>query len=790
MDDIQVLVNIFGCLTQNDENIRVPAEKKLIELLEKNVVHFTQLILILLQNSSNFPSQIIHAALLYTRRCFRSAMKAKKSNDPSMEYLLIPIEIANNYLEIIFSMCSIPEVSNFAANLLGQITSYLLCFDPQSPVLSMICQQMNNQAATIPCCIAIQYIFQEIDLDPALQAVVLNTIMPLFNNPNVSFSIKGKLLEVITTMIPNLSSFLNEPNKCENLAQSALSLTEIPELKLASYDFWDEIAFHYPNIFQYAPRIIELSINDLKDPNQDEHVINLILTMWDYIGKVEMKDPETLSNMLTQVIPVLLPLCLSIAENIFNPQELDKNDDWYPHIAVRECILSLTTAMKELSFDILFSYANQFINSDSSIKREISLFCFETCINSYFDEPTDNWKNIYNQCIQISVQNFGNHSIRVVSQAVRLLNSVIVNDQELMDYTQFVPPLLQLMSTPLADDAKLALESIITTPSFHNGDEIFNNLLSIENQAAFDCAYKILKSINNPNFSQAFLSKCIALCEILAEDQGTLELLPLSILMAINMIDTLKAEAIQYFGRFLPFLMQCYDQLHLPEALRGICSIVHISGQHIQYAVNQVLIQLNNDGSYIMKLTAISSISAYLSSCNISQQFHEIMRILLEMLESSLDLSLKDSIIEAINSLHSSFPSLMQPLFERLINICGYFLTNIQRIIDTEEKLAFNINSGLLEEIKLLFMNGAYNNYPILIQMALSGIQNALQINIMKIPCMGDILDLLSILLKINPTETKQYITSNSELNQLLMEAKEIEALVPSINNLMNQLST
>ena len=35
MDDIQVLVNIFGCLTQNDENIRVPAEKKLIELLEK-----------------------------------------------------------------------------------------------------------------------------------------------------------------------------------------------------------------------------------------------------------------------------------------------------------------------------------------------------------------------------------------------------------------------------------------------------------------------------------------------------------------------------------------------------------------------------------------------------------------------------------------------------------------------------------------------------------------------------------------------------------------------------------
>lgn len=849
MNDVQNLVSIFECIAQNDNNIRAPAENQLLELMKTNLIGFIQTILFILQNPDNFSQQVLFFSLLFARQSFKRATKAKQSNDVTNQYLLIPPDLSNSFLPVIFPLLTNQILSDFTAKLLGQIASYILCFDPENQIISLICQQLPNFNVSIPCCTVIEYIFQEIDISVQSQSIILSAVVPLLSNADSPDEVKSKLITVLNSMITTLPNFLSNPNDLSGFAQSMLSLISVPNLKKSAYLFWDSAVKDIPSIFNYVPNILEISFNDLRnfsnenDENYDSEKVMAILQLWCSLGNCEFEKPGSLSGFLGPTIPVFFPLILSIYQHIQDPNSLDSDSEWYPHTAARDCIRSLSAAFPNQSIPILLNFTQEAManlnSNESTILIETILFCFSVVIDSYNrddNEENENniqMKNISSQCLQLVSQYLttnNNSSIRVISQALNLLLSIIQSNPELTDFSEFVGFLmncLQNSNNPLCKDAKNVLSEIVLHTNYsHNSSQIFEKLISFDNVESLDCAQIILKNQKSPDFARHFLPQLIALADIFAKNQSPSshnepnvvdtatcqELLPLIIQMIIILVDELGKESIPYLRVLFNLMQSTFEQYELPESLKAICSIVHITNQNVQYAVNLVIIQLNNSisnensigiviNNYEMRLTAISSITLYLSKCDISQCFHELMRILLRLLgiqedgnenNQFLDTNLKIAVLEAINSLHFSFPLLMKPYFNQLITIFGLAINSIEMIREPDdeesEDIALQMNTVALEDIKLLLASGIGDSTPVVLQMALSAIQCAINSPCLSKECMAGILDVLNIMMKLTPNETKQYIASNESLKQLFEEAKEDDDLNAVITNLMASL--
>lgn len=844
MTDAENLAILYESLGQAEEEIRNPAEYQLKELRKTNLAGFIGMNLEILSNAENFPPIALQSSLVYLRISFKKATKAKQLNDLTKQYLFIPLELVEEFLPIVFNLLSNESLYFLAANLLGQISAYILSFDPENQILSTICQELPNQNVTIPCCIAIEYLFQEFDVSLQLQSIILPTIVPLLSDDNVSDEIKSKLIAVITSMILSLPSFLGD--NVQEFAQSMLSLTSSDALKQSLYMFWNDAANYLPSIFEFVPDITEVSFNDLQsfldEENQDNdpEILMTILQFWCNLGNQEHKNPGTLAELLAPAIPALFPPFLSIFQSL-NPDSLDSNDDWDPHIAARDSILALSSALPEQSIPVLLEFAEQAMESlgsnPSSVLKETILFSFSAILDSYEDdndeqnENNEQIKNIASQCIQLVSQCLSetedpNNSLRVISQSLKLLLSIIQNEPEIYDYSEFVEFLMgciQETSNCLCEDSKDVLSEIISLPALKgNLAPIFESLLSYDNIPSLDLALTIAKNELSPDFSNHYISQLIALAEVYAGDEvpeSGENLLPFAIQMIIFLVDELGEAAVPYSRAIFQLMKQIYDFYHHPEALKAICSIVHITNQNVVYAVNLVIKELQNSifieenadesnpveqSSYQMRLTAINSISLYLSRCDVQQYFHELMRILLALLElqqddenvKELDSDLKTDTLEAINSLHIAFPPLMLPFVERLIPIYEAGLNYISMVRnpepgnqifeDEDEKEVIRLNSVILEGLKLLLMNEIEELAAPTLQLALAAIQIAVDSPTIDKQCMCELIDLLSVMIKLTPDDTKNFISTNEELKQLIEESKEDEDLNKAINTMMS----
>lgn len=861
MSDVENLAHLYDCLLQNDESIRFPAQNQLLEFRKTNLVGFIETNLEIIKNIESFSPSVLHSALLYTRLSFVKATKAKRSNDDTKQYLFIPLELANGFLPVIFNLLTNSDISYLTAQLLGQISCYLLSFEPENQIISQICQELPNKEVSIPCCSVIEYVFLEIEVSPPLQSIVLSTVTPLLSDDNFPNEIKSNLISVINSMILCLPNFLSSPSEAQEFAQSMFSLISTDPLKKSSYDFWDSAAKYFPSIFEFIPDICETSFNDIQsilnknDQDEDDmKIIISILQLWSTLGdqtineKEEEKPDEksTLTSLLSSSVSAFFPLFLNIYQNINDPDSLDSIEHDI-HAAAGDSILSITCAVPENSIPILLEFVEQAManleNSPSPTLKETVLFSFSAVIDAYEadnNEENENNATIQNiaiQCIQLVSQCIAESSepdpsIYVISRSLKLLLSIVQSYPELYDYSEFMDFLMsciQNIHNPFIEESKELLDEIILLPNFKgNSDSIFESLLSFDNVPSLIVARDILKKNLSSEFALNYLPRLIALAEIYLKNEGNgtegeeraevntqacIVLLPFIIQMIVLLIDHLKEESIP-FMRVLSEMMQfAYDQYKHPEALKAICSIARITNQNVPNAVNIVIMQLNNSilsedstneielPSYEMRLTAITSISLYLSFCKIEDYFHELMRILLRLLESQqeqtdvkiIDSSLKIEVIEALNSLHFHFPSLMKPFFEKLMAVYGAALESVPaiRFHEEDEKTAVQMNYAILEGVKLLLMNEPEDSAPTIMQMAIAAIQSAIESPCINPQCVSELVDLLKVLMGLTPDETKNYISTDEDLNQLLGEAKEQgdEELANSIDGLLSMMS-
>lgn len=859
MSNAENLERIYECLRQDEEEIRCPAEKQLIELRKNNLIGFIETNLDILKNAESFSQIALYSSLLYSRLSFSKATKAKRSNDDTKQYLLIPLELANQFPPVVFELLTNQELRDFAAMLLGQISTYFLCFDPEHQILSLICQELPNKNVSIQCCTAIEYIFQEIEVSLQLQSIVLSTITPLLSDEDFPSEIKSKLITVISSMILSLPKFLPNDSERQEFAQSMLSLVSIQPLKKASYDFWESVTTYFPSLIEFIPDICEISFNDLKgildEKEQNSDLLISILQLWTSIGDQKIKKEESLATLLTQAIPAFFPLFLTVCQNVPDPDSLDSSEDYEPHTEARESILSLTCAMPDQSIPILLEFAEQAManleSNPSSVLKETILFSFSVVIDAYKgneNEENENEENdkqiesISTQCIQLISQCLSetgeNSSIRVISQSLKLLLSIVESYPELYDYSEYIEFLMNCMqnanNNPFIEETKELLHEIVFLPNFKgNLPSIFESLLSFDNIPSLCLAKDILKKHVSVEFAQHYLPQIIALAEIYAKNEcfdtpsdaektqedvhASTYLLPLTIQMIVILIDKLKGEAIPFLHHLFEMMQFTYDTYKHPEALLAICSIASITNQNVLNAVNLVITELNNSilsedattevelPSYEMRLAAISSITLYLSKCkSVKDNFHELMRILLRLLESQqensnvkiLDSGLKIEVIEALNSLHFNFPDLMKQFFDKLLPIYGIALENLPSVeIQNDDKdiakVAVQMNYAILEGIKLLLMNDVGDSTPTVLQMAIAAIQSAIDSPNINPRCATELVDLLKVLMKISPGETKNFISTNEDLNLLFEEAKEQEGqeeLVRSIESLMKMM--
>ncbi|KAH0793293.1 hypothetical protein GPJ56_002851 [Histomonas meleagridis] len=782
MDAAIQIAQLLYNMTLPDNEILKQANSQIEMLKNKSPFEFVQVLFLILQNSTKFPPQSVMMSLILARVSFLDATKIKKLNDPTKSYLLIPPEFANefgNFVNMLLSNQD-PNVIQHASNLFGQIAIYLLQFNPMDPIVSLICQNIASAQNKLAYCKALLYVVQDFELESQYQVHVFNIVQSVLLSNNSDDNIKSILLQILSQLVSILSTVLLNQEQCRQYVTAIYSLSASEALKSSVYDYFGSITLEAPELLGYILEIFVQSIKDLVS-TQDEFVMYNIFYMWEKLADYSYTE-GLFQNELANLLPQIMPIFLKFAESIPNPTELDSYEEQCaPHIDSRNCIQSFIFPFHEILIPILFQYVNANISSTEPQKREVSLFCLST---SYIIKENRNLFSFVDQCL-IFIRNGFQDTIRIVKESLELLKNIISYAPDEKDYSPFIPVLMQLINTPLKPTVLDVFESYLEIEQLGgNIPIIFQTLLAQQDAASIDCARKFLQKVSTAEFVQSFIARTIALIEVSVTENDDASYTSSLIDLLLDMINIMKENIVPYFQGIFNLIDQIYKRFEIPSAsaLRVISCISSIIGdpKFMQYSIEQVMIHMTDENEFMIA-AVLSSITNYLSKCKTTENYlHEIMRLLFEMIDKDFNIDTKTSVLEAINALHSSFPTKFIPFFAKLMNVYKGALENISIINDNDKKdethLAVDLISAILESLSMYLISAiqlnAQDAVQECIQLSLASIQMASGLSAMNAICVLDIFTLLNQLLDIDQNAVKGFILQCNSLKELLAEAR------------------
>jgi hypothetical protein len=216
-------------------------------------------------DNDSLPPRCLSLSLLLSRKSFRQTTLALPKSDP-----LIPADFTKAYTNTVSLTLSStnPLLAFHAAQLFEQIAVYVIATSSDLSVIQTLSSNMSDPALTIPCAIALSYVFQERELPQSVQTAVLEPAIGVLS----STDIQGQPFRagLITKLILSFSFFLAETDDCSNLANSMLEITAFPdlELKLTCYDFWSRLALSAQQLFAFVPAFFDVCVADLQIRNE------------------------------------------------------------------------------------------------------------------------------------------------------------------------------------------------------------------------------------------------------------------------------------------------------------------------------------------------------------------------------------------------------------------------------------------------------------------------------------------------------------------------------------------
>ncbi|KAK8896371.1 hypothetical protein M9Y10_014269 [Tritrichomonas musculus] len=819
MDDINEISLLLINFTSNDNNIRSIAEYKIQELIKNDPNTFSHMLFIILQNYQNFPLDTVLLCFIILRNIFSRATNALKTNDSRLSYIIIPQTIADSYVPLVLSFFSNENTSiaDNASYLLGKIAVYLLTFDSNHSIFQSLIQQIDNGQLVLPSLKSIYFILLD-DLkvftsSESIQQQFMNKILIWLSDQNFPFDSKPFLIKIITLLIPILSHILLKPEDNNSFCQMMIILTQVPELKFDSYDFWVNLTNITPQLLAYSiSPLSQISINDLsvilaKYPNIeyiDEAVALQILQFWIDFCQIEEDDIETSSCVIKKLLPSFMPFLLLNAENTLDTNILPLEEDYSIFTLICDLITSFNNLYPKLSIPILLNYGFQAIESNEIMKKEIGLFAINTAIFQ-FSSDDEEYLQFCSHCINFSLSiinseiDFGNTvMLRIVSRAVTNIYNIAYLYPNLIDFSSILPKLVEFMKTPISYYSQILILEIIKNDKFEPTllTPLITSLLDIQAYQSIDCVWQILnEKYNTEIFDQIHLQIFSILNAILENNTNTDQITPLLQIIALG-IDVNNEILTNNAQNFIQIFIKCYENYENPEAIRilSISSQITKDTQLLNYLVEQIISQIDSIESEWMISSCLDSIIFELSSLDISKYFNELMRSLLTAQDIIMTVFIKIKILKAINFLHQSFPLLMQPYLTRLIPLFGSAAVYFERVVDDER---INLLRELLKASFLLIQNSYKDDNS---NSNSEEMKQCLQISYRSIQCFLTIddddpeialllIDLLNALIQKVPIFAKKIITERNLFQYIQTLIENESSSFPSLQPIIQLLS-
>ncbi|OHS97322.1 hypothetical protein TRFO_36523 [Tritrichomonas foetus] len=803
MDDS--LLSLLVCFTNPDNEMRSHAEEKIQDLLQNEPISFSQFLFLILQNCKQIPPIIVNFSLILLKKIFSRATIAKKSNDQRLSYQLIPIEFACEIIPILFQFFqefqTNPALCNGACYLLGQIAVYLLNFDVNHHILITILDQINAGINIIPNLKTFLFILDEEYLEINFIKNLTLKIQEWIQNPQFPIDAKPFLILMIKSLIIYLSDILLTEEDNKSFMQMMMILSEVPQFKYETYEFWTSLIENVPDLFCYATGLPQMSMNDLSMPDQDENVILSILRMWTSLAIQECDIPESTSNIVNSLIPVFLPFLFQLAENTIDIDVLPSDECYSIYTGTCECITSFAKLNPDLMIPILLRYGEQAVKTENVKIQEIGLFALKSAIFHISD--TDKYFPICSHYLQLSIRLLDDPSIRIVVNAVEMIYNINYLYPTLYDYSLLLQKLILLMQTPIYMNASVLILEIARSQSIQANINLIDSLLNIGTHESIDCARELLEINPNDEVLVQISPKIINMIQVIINNETVSNSFNNSIhnhfilnplLMIIGLAIDLKNEIfVQNQQNFILMFIKCYETYYNSPALRNLSISLRISQdpQLMSYLIPQIIECMDCQQNQELIFASLDSIIFDLCLLDLSPTFHEFVRAILTLQANSSFLMVKIKCLEAINSLHRNYPQLMQPYTTRLLTLFNSAVVSFKKIEDYEDsyEIHYNLLSVLLKE-SLLFLQ--IMDKEVILQgksIAFQSIQCALifcqtndEFNLM-------IFDLLAMLIQNFSHEVKQFILGQEDLKLLIQSYIDPNDLQGSLSIIWNCLT-
>ena len=813
------ITSIIENLILDNNEIRKDAENKIFYLMKNDLFNLAQSLFSIIQTPSNFPQSIINMSFIILRKIFCRATSAKQTNNPSLEYLLIPLDAAYNSISLLNAYLHNDQSQNshFCICLIGQVIVYVLNFDSSCPAFLELIHNINSGILIIQNLNIISYILEEDKIENVeFQRQLMNNIIMWFNNDYFPIEGKYQLVNILNLFTPYLSNILLTESDNKSFVQMMTIITTIPELKEISYEFWYTLILNVPELFIYAENLPQIILSDLQSENKNEATMLQIFNLFQTLANQESIIPESTNNIIRSLTPNLLPYLLQISESANDTTIFPSDEEYNIFNASHDCITSLTATCPDISIPILINYGEKIFdivlkndcNNPDISKKETELFAIKTAIFQ-FDDNEENLE-LCQKCLQIALYLLDDTNYKIVAQSIEIIYNIIYLYPDIFDYKVILPKLIVFMKTPLSYQSQLLIVEIVKSSKLIDF-VLLNQLLSICTFQSVNCIKEIMingctytdYSNLHDKITELFSQISNIMTRLIPNDNIDTDLIVAEFFKILSfLIDITPSILSSDFNNIIQMFIDWYNNsiehssCWYSDVLRilGIASRISKNQALFSFTLKEVLKVLDN---YIMNkstiqhdyedynhqevfndeesvISSLNTIIFDFSVLDISSSFGEIMRLLLSIIGTNSSLQLKIKVLESINCLHKNFFTLMPPYLTRIIPLFHSSLIFCKKYLDEDSDEFQQCLIGellkssflILHSIKLQNLQRTELVESILNQSFQLSFETMLWIDNLTLSSENTLyfLDLLDLLIQLQPIQTKIIISKSTKL--------------------------
>ncbi|XBW38306.1 hypothetical protein QEN19_003895 [Hanseniaspora menglaensis] len=551
------MVTLLANSLSPDQKLRIPSEATITAILESQAYPQFYFLLssVIADESINNPDIRVLASILLKNNLISSKNNSNLNKKFQLKWFQIGDDIRGSIKEnvLIALSSSLPKVANSSSQAIAAIAFHELGANTWNLLPALVkntdSSNMNNllKRASLLC---IGYICEQgitsndtklvtnlrMNSDSILTGLVQGCQDASSDSPTIKLTAINSLIDALDFIDENMA----RDQERNFLMQVVCELTQSPvvDLKIAAFGCLCKVMSHY---YYYMKPYMEqaiymLTINGLKDPNEDNRVKSLIVELWSTICEEEidlnvslqqypnmetalLDDPKLINynfslSAINDIIPILLSLLIK-GNDVEEEEDFD-NTEWDVTMSAGACLQLFANNCGNYIMELVLLFVQQNLSVENWRNKEAAIMAFG-CI---LDGPDSNeLNNIVSQALQPILMLMENNSVQVKETVSWCIGRIIEFAMEAIRSND-LPNIIQALLLGFKDHPKIitnccwSLMNLIERVSFDELHE-YAMILSVNYPVIVDQLMIIVNDNSNDNEYSCRSSAFAALTNII-----------------------------------------------------------------------------------------------------------------------------------------------------------------------------------------------------------------------------------------------------------------------------------